>query len=51
MGDFSAQAERVFKNVQGALESVGSDMSCIMKLNVFMTHREVAGSNPAWDAI
>ena len=40
VGDFSAQAEQVFKNVQGALESVGSDMSCIMKLNVFMTHRE-----------
>ncbi|MCZ6615215.1 MAG: RidA family protein, partial [Chloroflexi bacterium] len=40
VGDFSAQAEQVFKNVQGALESVGSDMSCIMKLNVFLTHRE-----------
>ena len=40
VGDFSAQAEQVFKNIQGALESVGSDMSCIMKLNVFMTHRE-----------
>ena len=40
VGDFSSQAEQVFKNVQGALEAVGSDMSCIMKLNVFMTHRE-----------
>lgn len=40
VGDFSAQAEQVFKNAQGALESVGSDMNCIMKLNVFMTHRE-----------
>ena len=40
VGDFSAQAEQVFKNVQAALESVGSDMSCIMKLNVFLTHRE-----------
>ena len=40
VGDFSAQAEQVFKNVQGALESVGSDMNCIMKLNVFLTHRE-----------
>ena len=40
VGDFSSQAEQVFKNVQGALESVGSDMSCIMKLNVFLTHRE-----------
>ena len=40
VGDFSAQAEQVFKNVQGALESAGSDMNCIMKLNVFLTHRE-----------
>ena len=40
VGDFSAQAEQVFKNVQGALKSVGSDMNCIMKLNVFLTHRE-----------
>ena len=40
VGDFSAQAEQVFKNVQAALESVGSDMNCIMKLNVFLTHRE-----------
>ena len=40
VGDFSAQAEQVFKNVQAALESVGTDMSHIMKLNVFMTHRE-----------
>ena len=40
VGDFTAQAEQVFKNVQGELASVGSDMSCIMKMNVFMTHRE-----------
>ena len=40
VGDFSAQAEQVFKNIRGALESVGSNMGCIMKLNVFMTHRE-----------
>ena len=39
-GDFSAQAEQVFNNVQAALRSVGSDMNSIMKLNVFMTHRE-----------
>ena len=39
-GDFSAQAEQAFKNVQAALESVGSNMHCIMKMNVFMTHRE-----------
>ena len=40
VGDFSAQAEQAFKNVQAALESVGSNMSSIMKLIVFMTHRE-----------
>lgn len=40
VGDFSAQAEQAFKNVQAALESVGSDMNHIMKMNVFMTHRE-----------
>ena len=40
VGDFSAQAEQVFENVLAALESVGSNMSSIMKLNVFMTHRE-----------
>ena len=39
-GDFSAQAEQVFKNVRAALESVGSNMNSIMKMNVFMTHRE-----------
>ena len=48
VGDFSAQAEQVFKNVQGALESVGSDMNCIMKLNVFLTHRE---DFPAYRAV
>ena len=40
VGDFSGQAEQVFKNIQAALESVGTDMSHIMKMNVFMTHRE-----------
>ena len=40
VGDFSAQAEQAFKNVQAALESVGSSMSKIMKMTVFMTHRE-----------
>ena len=40
VGDFSAQAEQVFENVRRALESVGSNMGLIMKLNVFMTHRE-----------
>ncbi len=40
VGDFNAQAEQVFRNVQAALESVGTNMSHLMKLNVFMTHRE-----------
>ena len=40
VGDFSAQAEQAFINVRAALESVGSDMNHIMKMNVFMTHRE-----------
>ena len=39
-GDFAAQAEQAFKNVQAALESAGTDMNHIMKMNVFMTHRE-----------
>ena len=39
-GDFSAQAEQVFKNIQAALESVGSNMNSILKMNTFMTHRE-----------
>jgi len=39
-GDFSAQAEQVFKNIRAALESVGSNMNSIMKMNTFMTHRE-----------
>ena len=38
--DFTAQAEQAFKNVQAALESAGTDMNHIMKMNVFMTHRE-----------
>ena len=40
VGDAAAQAEQIFNNVKGALESVGSDLRHIKKLNVFMTHRE-----------
>ncbi len=40
VGDGAAQAEQVFRNLQTALASVGSDLSHLMKLNVFMTHRE-----------
>ena len=40
VGDGAAQAEQVVRNLQAALGSVGSDLSHLMKLNVFMTHRE-----------
>lgn len=39
-GDFNAQAEQAFKNVRAALESVGTSIDNIMKMNVFMTHHE-----------
>ena len=40
VGDGAAQAEQIFSNIKVALESVGSDMSHINKLNVFLIHRE-----------
>ena len=40
VGDGAAQTEQVFKNLQAALASVGGTMSDMVKLNVFMTHRE-----------
>ena len=40
IGDGAAQAEQIFQNIQSALESVGSDMRHIKKLNVYLTHRE-----------
>ena len=40
VGDGAAQAEQIFSNIKVALESVGSDMSHINKLNVFLVHRE-----------
>ena len=40
VGDASAQAEQVFRNIQAALESVGSDLGHILKKTTFMTHRE-----------
>ncbi len=40
IGDGAAQAEQVCRNLQAALGSVGSDLSHLKKLNVFMTHRE-----------
>ncbi|MBI2831936.1 MAG: RidA family protein [Chloroflexi bacterium] len=40
VGDGKAQAEQVFKNLEAALAAAGGDLSHIVKLNVFMTHRE-----------
>ena len=40
VGDAAAQAEQVFRNIQAALESVGSDLNHIMKMITFMIHRE-----------
>ena len=40
VGDASAQAEQVFRNIQAALESVGSDLDHILKMTTFMTYRE-----------
>ena len=39
-GNFAAHAEQAFTNVNAALESAGTDMHHIIKMNVFMTHRE-----------
>ena len=40
VGDATAQAEQVFRNIQAALESVGSDLSYILKMTTFMTRRQ-----------
>jgi enamine deaminase RidA (YjgF/YER057c/UK114 family) len=40
VGDASAHAEQVFRNIQAALESVGSDLGHILKMTTFMAHRE-----------
>ena len=48
VGDGAAQAEQIFRNIQGALESVGSTMRHITKLNVYLVHREdIAASRAA----
>ena len=38
--DPAGQIEQAFQNIQSALASVGSDMSHITKLTVYLTHRE-----------
>ena len=40
LGDGRAQAEQIFKNLKVALESAGSGMGQIRKINIFVTHRE-----------
>ena len=40
VGDAAAQAEQTFSNIQAALASVGSDLSQLKKLTVYLTHRE-----------
>ncbi len=40
VGDVRAQAEQVFKNLAAALTAAGGNLSHIVKITVFMTHRE-----------
>ena len=40
VGDPTAQAEQIFKNIEGALGSVGSDLRHLKKLTVYLTHKE-----------
>ncbi len=40
VGDFRAQMEQVFQNLEAALTAVGGNLSHIVKVTIFMTHRE-----------
>ena len=40
VGDARAQADQIFKNLEAALAAVGGNLSHIVKMNTFMTHRE-----------
>ena len=40
VGDAKAQAEQVFQNLRAALAAAGGNLSHVVKLNTFMTHRE-----------
>lgn len=40
VGDARAQTVQVFKNLEAALAAAGGNLNHIVKLNVFMTHRE-----------
>ena len=40
VGDVTAQTEQIFRNLQAALASVGGNLSNVVKMNTFMTHRE-----------
>ncbi len=36
-GDFEAQAEQVFKNLQAVCEAANGELACIVKLNIYLT--------------
>jgi enamine deaminase RidA (YjgF/YER057c/UK114 family) len=38
-GDFQAQAQQVFRNIQTALAEVGADFSHVVKLNMYLLDR------------
>jgi enamine deaminase RidA (YjgF/YER057c/UK114 family) len=38
-GDFRAQAQQVFENIEEALAAVGADFSHVVKLNIYMVDR------------
>lgn len=40
-GDFRAQAEQVFRNLQAAMQAAGGDLSDIVKLTTFVTDMSV----------
>lgn len=39
-GDFRAQAQQVFENIQTALAAVGADFSHVVKLNIYLVDRD-----------
>src|SRR5215469_5222817 len=38
-GDFRAQAQQVFENIQAALTAAGADFSHVVKLNIYLVDR------------
>ena len=37
VGDFDAQADQVFRNLQRVLEAGGSSLDCVVKVTIFLT--------------